>query len=295
VKPSNLTAFRLAWHFVMGNKWLHTKVVLFILVMTILGSLAVSAIGKDLVALSPVIFLILTLIFSANYYFAQEILHVNSYEEMREIARSTTFSELLFSHITEGAALALGSAMVWGIYMLGSMALDFLFAPDDIIQRAVARQSGPQAALEVLLSVVLFYLAMGPFGRAMMAGGGFWPTFREFLSIFSPRYWLKTLNIRYFMLVMGWELVEFGVVFVGMVIKYFLIFISIALFAAMAKGSGSIGSAMSGGVLSMIFAFKIIETFIVYFVTLLMSYYSAAVAVFAAQILDGSEENVLHS
>lgn len=290
MERSNRVAFYLAFVFLAGNKWLHVRVLLFIFLIAVIGGVVAAVLGPFVLPLF--IFVVLVLYFSANYYYAQEVPHVTSYEQMREVARTTTFSELLFVHLAEGFALSvaavlfwlLNAVVLWGLlYSAFGAGLDALLL--DPITSTYAAGAYWLLAVYFFVTSIFLYGAMGAYGSALMAGGGFWPTFKGALRFLSPRFWRATFNIRYFKLVVGWELVQLAIVVVGRTLKFALFVLLSAM--VVPKGAQVGGDAAMVVSLTMAFAItEIIANIANILVSYLLSYYSSGVAVFAYELLE---------
>jgi len=287
LERSNKTAFLLAWHFVAGNKWLHFRVVLFFLLLIVAGGVVTAVTTPFAIILFLAVIQIF--VFGADYYFAQKIRQVSSPQQMRDLAGSTKFSQLLFGHMAEGSALTLAMGIFWLLYLAMIWAiLSAAVGPSvqilliDPFTATFAAGAYGLFVLCLLVTALFLYGVVGAYGCALRAGGGFGPTFKSAMRLFAPSFWRSILNKEYFRLVAGWELVLFGLLAVGRVLK-FLLFVILAAPVA-AKGLSVTDPeavvTFSAALLLTEAVATLVRTVVRYFV----SYYSTAVAVFAGEL-----------
>jgi len=239
MERSSKTAFLMAWNFYFGNIGLTLAVVGIFTVLVILAQL----LGPLGLIFESLMMILLNSVLS---YYAHFIPTLGSPEEMEDIARGTTLSDLFFQRIAEGTGIFLAELIIallftaffyLLLYFNGAEQIQYLME-----KLMIAAQSGNEKEYEVVFAqifdmlkvplgigflVVLFfsYVALGVFGGALKADG-FQQSFLRVFRLFWPKYWLGTFRLSYMLLAGGMILYFFGIGFVFLIAGAVIVFIT---------------------------------------------------------------------
>ena len=149
------------------------------------------------------------LIISIGAFFAKKIVNCNSESEMVDISKNTTFKSFLFDNISMAVGVYLGSLIVFILIfaiigVLGALAgneIEAMYYTDHISSLAVIL-----IIIDVVLLIIAFYIYPAVVGEAYMCGN-FTDAFKKMFLFFNPKFWKKTFNAKYMILVFIWMMV----------------------------------------------------------------------------------------
>lgn len=209
IRPSNQEAINIAANFFKGN------VALSLATIAILVTLALLQYVPFLGLAFALAYAILS--FEVQVYLARQIPEISGSEEMADVAARTKLGDLLTRHLDIAAGGILG-------YFTISLALGLLFmatfgATVDMsaIQgrdmqafMAAISTSGAMGVMLLFMLVLLWltYLFPGVTGE-VMAAERFGPAFMKTFLLFSPKFWKRTFNKDYFLLILLWSVIVF--------------------------------------------------------------------------------------
>jgi len=275
-KLGNKEAINLAIAFFKGNIALSLGALAILIVVGLFKLIPI--VGIFFAILYPI------LTFSIQIYVGKIANEIDSENQMLRISSQSRLKELLFRYIDIATGGFLGSLIVvFFIFFLMGLAINLSFdtsmlQTSDIqalynsINGGVAIENSDlqnfyasinpdvaMVALAIFLSIVMWfgYLMPGVFGEIILANS-FRDAFKKSLYFFYPKFWAKTLNGNYFVLIFIWSLI----VFLAGILTSFL-FISLILIP--------------------------IALIVLYCISL----YNAIVYIFAVKTFEEKEENVI--
>ncbi len=197
--PSNSNALKATLEFFKNNYSLNLITVSILMLLIFLGMVP----GTGMVFMLA--YSILSI--AVQIYFGRVILNVKSLEEVAQKAKETTLGDYLtqYLHVAAGAFLALFLlvAFIFGILSeLNSLA-----------------SNGNIAGLIGLIFLVLLAMALYTLPAAMgevIKSDTFQDGFKNVFLILNPKFWKKTFNKEYFILISIWSLVLFFIGFLMM-------------------------------------------------------------------------------
>ncbi|ADV46020.1 hypothetical protein [Nitratifractor salsuginis] len=232
IQPSNKEAINIAANFFKGN------VALSLAAIAILVTLALLQYVPFLGLAFALAYAILS--FEVQVYVARQIPEASNSEEMADVAARTRLGDLLTRHLDIAAGGMLGYftiSMVLGLIfmMMFSATVDVSAIQGNDMQAFVAAisTSGAMGVMVFFLLILLFlsYIFPGVTGE-VMAADGFGPAFMKTFLLFSPKFWKRTFNKDYFLLILLWSVIVFVAAVVLSWFTVSILLIPIALIGA---------------------------------------------------------------
>lgn len=154
-------------------------------------------------------------------YVARHIPDDNNSDEIDEIAEKTRLGDFLSRYLDVAAGGFIGFFLITLLLvLLFAMVLDGFSGIGNTATMLQSMLSVVGGTLALLLLLLLFwfgYLLPGVTGEVLMSDG-FGPAFKASLLFFSPRFWKRTLNKHYFVLVAIWSVIVF---FAALILGFF--------------------------------------------------------------------------
>jgi len=209
IQPSNKEAISIAVNFFKGN------VALSLAAIAILVTLALLKIVPFIGIAFAFAYSILSL--AIQIFVARQIPRLSRSEEMAEVAARTKLGDFLTRHLDIATGGFLGIfliMMVLAIIFLGLMGMNIdvqsLSTGDMQAVTASIYTSGALGALSLILLVSMWlgYIFPAVLGEVIMAPD-FNSAFLKSFLLFNPRFWKRTLNKDYFLLILLWTAIVF--------------------------------------------------------------------------------------
>jgi hypothetical protein len=209
IQGGNKEAIAIASHFFKGNVSLS---------LAAIGILIAVALFK----LIPIVGIVFAfaypiLSFAIQIYVARAVPELRRPEEMAEVANRTKLSDLFTRHIDIAAGGFLGFFLILMLFSVLGMGLlstsvNVQTLNTQNVQEFVAAisTSGTLGSLLflLLLGMWLGYLMPGVMGEVILAES-FNDAFKKSFLLLSPSFWKRTLNGKYFILIMIWSVIVF--------------------------------------------------------------------------------------
>ena len=214
IKPSNKEAINIAVNFFKGN------VALSLAAIAILVTLALLKIVPFIGIAFAFAYSILSL--AIQIFVARQIPELSRSEEMADVAARTKLGDFLTRHLDVATGGFLG---IFLIMMVLAMVFVGLIGMNIDIQSMNSGNMEAVAAsiyttgtlgsllLMMIVSMWLGYVFPGVLGEVMMAPD-FGSAFLKSFLLFNPRFWKRTLNKDYFLLILLWTAIVFVAAFI---------------------------------------------------------------------------------
>ena len=201
MKESNDSSLYLSWVFFKNNLGVSFGVIGVLFVLVLLST--IQYIGFVFSLLEAF------LIISIGAFFAKKIVNCNSEDEMAEISRKTTFQSFIMDNLTMALGVYLGSLIVFILIfaiigVLGALAgneIEAMYYTGYISSLAVIL-----IIIDVILLIITFYIYPAVAGEAYMSDN-FTDAFKKMFLFLNPKFWKKTFNAKYMILVLIWMMV----------------------------------------------------------------------------------------
>jgi len=201
MKESNDSSLYLSWVFFKNNLGVSFGVIGVLFVLVLLST--IQYIGFVFSLLEAF------LIISIGAFFAKKIVNCNSEDEMAEISRKTTFQSFIMDNLTMALGVYLGSLIVFILIfaiigVLGALAgneIEAMYYTGHISSLAVIL-----IIIDVILLIITFYIYPAVAGEAYMSDN-FTDAFKKMFLFLNPKFWKKTFNAKYMILVLIWMMV----------------------------------------------------------------------------------------
>ena len=209
IQPNNKEAINIAVNFFKGN------VALSLAAIAILVTLALLKIVPFIGIAFAFAYSILSL--AIQIFVARQIPRLSRSEEMAEVAARTKLGDFLTRHLDIATGGFLGIfliMMVLAMIFLGLMGMNIdvqnLSTGDMQAVTASIYTSGALGALSLILLVSMWlgYIFPAVLGEVIMAPD-FNSAFLKSFLLFNPRFWKRTLNKDYFLLILLWTAIVF--------------------------------------------------------------------------------------
>jgi len=209
IQPSNKEAINIAVNFFKGNVALSLAAIAILVTLALLKNVPFIGIAFA--------FAYSILSFAIQIFVARQIPELSGSEEMADVAARTRLGDFLTRHLDMATGGFLGIFLI--MMVLATLFIGLLGMSIDIQSmnsgnmEAVAASiyaSGATGTLLLMLflSMWLVYIFPGVMGEVMTAPDFIQAFFKSFL-LFNPKFWKRTLNKDYFLLVLVWAAIVY--------------------------------------------------------------------------------------
>ncbi len=238
MRPSNKTAFDLAWNFFKGNYALNFAAMAILIVLNILG----------MIPILGILFIFAYSVFSLaiQVYFGKKMQNAVTPEDMAAVAAQTKIRDLFMEHVdvASGAFLAflmlgivfgllfaivagMGAGMMHESMQMQSMGMH----GEEQMTMMVMSGMGIGGFLLLLIALFLAYFFPAVMGKVILADD-FVSGFKNAFLIFSPSLWKSCFNKDYFLLILIWSIIIFVALLIIFALSATLILLPLGLVIA---------------------------------------------------------------
>ncbi|WP_457564319.1 hypothetical protein [Caminibacter sp.] len=220
MKKSNATALKFAGVFFSSNLALNFLTIGVVVLLALISLVPVIGIISGI--------LLSFVVYSYQVYLGKNISGLNSEEEVVKFAKETKLGDFLFKYFNVAAGIWVGSLIVFGVigfifFVLGLAPLIHDYQMYKYTGNMYLSSSVIVVNLFFLLIYgFLFYVFPGVVGEAMKTET-FADSLKKMFLLINPKFWVKTFNVKYFLLILGWSIIVTIGVIIGEVTLLFLI------------------------------------------------------------------------
>ncbi|NPA81237.1 MAG: hypothetical protein GXO31_01375 [Epsilonproteobacteria bacterium] len=210
LRPSNKTAINLSIGFFKGNYALSFAAISILFVISLL----------TFIPILGLFFLISYAIFSLSIqiYFAKSVEEIEQESQIEEVAASTKIGDFLNKHFSTAAGGFVGMAIVSLLFFFLTGVLFALMGSGAVSVEEMKTMSEEQLTMTIISSYsipillisfiggFLFYVFPAVMGYVMNSNN-FNEAFKNSFLILNPKFWRRTFNKEYFVLVFIWSII----------------------------------------------------------------------------------------
>ncbi len=229
---TNKSALDAAWRFFKGNYALNFGVIAILIVCNLLGMLPIIGL--------LFIFAYQILSLAVQVYFGRVVMEATSLEEVEERATQARIGDLLTNYLqtAAGAFLAFFLIALVFFFLMGlviSTSVDFEQLENGAMMQAqmmgMLSASGFMGLLIMLTGMYLFYFFPAVLGEVIKTDD-FNAAFKKVFLLFSPTFWKRCFNKEYFVLILIWSLIVFGIGIILVLLASSIILLPLVLVGA---------------------------------------------------------------